>query len=73
VDWPGADAAETWLSTSAEPGVSQFLAARRVGDLIVSVVVNGLPPAQGQAEAIRLNGIVAAKLAASDLPAAKGR
>lgn len=73
VDWPGVDPDETWLSTSSEPGVSQFLAARRVGDLIVSVVVNGMPPAQGQAEAIRLNGIVAAKLAASDLPAAKGR
>ena len=71
--WAGQDGATTWLSHSTEPGHSAFLAARRVGDLIVSVVVENLPAEQARAEAVRLNGILAANVAATGLAAAKGR
>ena len=70
--WAGADPQETWLSRSTGGGVA-YLAARRVGDVIVSVVVRDLPADDAKAEAIRLSGLVAAKVAASGLPAAKGR
>ena len=70
--WPGEDPQETWLSRSAQGGVA-YLAARRVGDVIVSVVVRDVAAADARTEAIRLNGIVAAKVASSGLPAAKGR
>jgi hypothetical protein len=72
VSWPGQDPQGTWLSQCTEGG-GAYLAARRVGDVIVSVVVRDLPADDAKAEAIRLSGIVAAKVAASDLPAAKGR
>jgi hypothetical protein len=72
VSWPGADPQATWLSHSTEGG-GAYLAARRVGDVIVSVVVDTLPADDAKAEAIRLSGIVAAKVEASGLPAAKGR
>jgi hypothetical protein len=72
VSWPGEDTGDTWLSRSTE-GADAYLAARRVGDVIVSVVVDSLPADDAKAEAIRLSGIVAAKVAASGLPAAEGR
>jgi hypothetical protein len=72
VSWPGEDTGDTWLSRSTE-GADAYLAARRVGDVIVSVVVDRLPADDAKAEAIRLSGIVAAKVAASGLPAAEGR
>lgn len=72
VSWPGEDTGDTWLSRSTEGGVA-YLAARRVGDVIVSVVVRTLPADDAKDEAIRLSGIVAAKVAASGLPAAVGR
>lgn len=71
--WPGQDPASTWLSHSTGSGPLSYLAARRVGDLIVSVVVSGLPAAEARAEAVRLNGILTAGVASSGLPAAKGR
>ncbi|NNM45708.1 hypothetical protein [Knoellia koreensis] len=71
--WPGEDPATTWLSSGEQLGVNGYLAARRVGDVIVSVVVNDLPPAEARAEAIRINKIVTAKVTASGIPAATGR
>ncbi|GAB3444700.1 hypothetical protein GCM10027517_24710 [Phycicoccus ginsengisoli] len=71
--WMGQDPATTWLSHSTAPGHTAFLASRRVGDLIVSVVVSNLPADQARAEAVRLNGILTAGVASSGLPAAKGR
>ena len=72
VQWPGEDTGDTWLSRSTEGAVA-YLAARRVGDVIVSVVVHTVPADDAKAEAIRLSGIVGAKVAASGLPAAEGR
>lgn len=71
--WPGEDPATTWLSSGEQLGVNGYLAARRVGDVIVSVVVQDLPPAEARAEAIRVNKIVTAKVTASGIPAATGR
>ena len=68
----GVDPATTWLSTGTENGITSYLASRLVGDVIVSVVVNGLPRDQAIAEATRLNGIVTSKVKAN-VPAAKGR
>jgi hypothetical protein len=70
--WAGVDPATTWLSTGTENGITSYLASRLVGDVIVSVVVNGLPRDQAIAEATRLNGIVTSKVKAN-VPAAKGR
>ena len=47
VPWPGEDTEETWLSRSTEGGVA-YLAARRVGDVIVSVVVHTTAGRRGQ-------------------------
>lgn len=71
--WAGQDPSTTWLSHSTEPGDVRYLASRRVGDLIVSVVVSNLPADQARAQAVRLNGILTAGVASSGLPAAKGR
>ena len=73
VDWPGADPSRTWLSRSAGGGPEQYLASQRVGDLIVSVVVGGLPGDQDKSEAIRLSDLVAGRVRASRLPAAEGK
>ena len=73
VTWSGADPSRTWLSRSVGGGPEQYLASQRVGDLIVSVVVGGLPGDQEKAEAIRLSDLVAGRVRASGLPAAEGR
>lgn len=77
LDWAGRDTRTTWLSEhpyGGKDGYAFFLAAQRVGDVIVAVVTDQ----QGENEAakqnaIRLSDEVVAKLRASDLPAAKGR
>ena len=71
--WAGQDEETTWLSHGRDGDHGAYVASRRVGDLIVSVVVSGLPPAEARAEAVRLNGILVANVTASGLPAAKGR
>lgn len=73
LSWPGADPSRTWLSRSVGGGPRQYLASQRVGDLIVSVVVGGLPVAEEKAEAVRLSDLVAGRVRASGLPAAEGR
>ncbi|MGZ4601353.1 hypothetical protein [Oryzihumus sp.] len=73
VSWPGADPSRTWLSRSVGGGLQQYLASQRVGDLIVSVVVGGLPGDEEKGEAIRLSDLVAGRVRASGLPAAEGR
>ena len=73
VAWPGADPSRTWLSTSVRGEVPLHLASQRVGDVIVSVVVMGMPDATARAEAIRLSNLVAGKVRDSGLPAAEGK
>lgn len=73
VAWPGADPSRTWLSRSAPGQVAVHLASQRVGDVIVSVVVMGMPEATARAEAIRLSDLVAGKVRDSGLPAAEGK
>ncbi|WP_353953192.1 hypothetical protein V6K52_07115 [Knoellia sp. S7-12] len=75
--WTGRDLASSWLSKHRNGVFTSYLASQRVGDVIVSVVVDRTKP-QGQEEtaakqdAIRLADEIIAKLKASDLPAAKG-
>jgi len=74
LSWAGRDTASTWLSKHGNPaGLVQYLAAQRVGDLIVAAVVDEQGDRKSAtATAIRLSDEAVAKLKASDLPAAKG-
>ncbi|WP_406829996.1 hypothetical protein ABEG17_13485 [Pedococcus sp. KACC 23699] len=71
--WPGEDDQQTWLSRGAGAGSATYIAARRLGDVIVSVQVVGLSAQDARDEAVRVNGIVAKNVRDSGLPAAAGR
>jgi len=72
--WAGRDTASTWLSKHRSlTGLVQYLAAQRVGDVIVAAVVDEQGDQKSAtATAIRLSDEAVAKIRASDLPAAKG-
>ncbi|KQU70680.1 hypothetical protein [Phycicoccus sp. Root101] len=71
--WPGEDDQQTWLSRGAGADSATYIAARRLGDVIVSVQVVGFSAQDAHDEAVRVNGIIAQKLRDSGLPAARGR
>jgi hypothetical protein len=73
VEWPGADPASSWLSRSTVQGLTQYAAARRVGDLIVAVTVRSKDPAQARARATAVVTTMAVVAETSGLPAAEGR
>jgi hypothetical protein len=72
-DWPGADPGRTWLSTTPYGGAVQYVAAQRVGDVIVSAVVVAPSRVDARNYAIALSDKVAQKVRASGIPAAKGK
>jgi hypothetical protein len=72
-DWPGADPALTWLSTTPYGGAVQYVAAQRVGDVIVSAVVVAPSRVDARSYAMALSDEVAQKVRASGVPAAEGK
>jgi hypothetical protein len=72
-DWPGADRGTTWLSTTSFAGAVQYVAAQRVGDVIVTAVVVAPGRADARRWAMALSDQVAEKVRASGLPAAEGK
>jgi hypothetical protein len=70
--WAGRDPSQTWLSRSTRGG-TQYTAAQRVGDVVVSAVVKGPSATDARRWAIELSDQVAEKVRASGLPAAQGR
>jgi hypothetical protein len=72
-DWPGADPGLTWLSTTPYGGAVQYVAAQRVGDVIVSAVVVSPSRVDARNYAIALSDEVAQKVRASGIPAAEGK
>ncbi|KGN39608.1 hypothetical protein [Knoellia subterranea] len=73
--WAGRDSDSTWLSKHTNGGgLVQYLAAQRVGDVIVAVVMDEAGDGTAATQtAIRLSDEIVAKLKASRLPAAEGR
>ena len=72
-DWPGADPRTSWLSTAPLAGAVQYVAAQRVGDVIVTAVVVAPARADARSYAVALSDQVAENVRASGLPAAEGK
>jgi hypothetical protein len=73
VDWPGADPASSWLSRSTVQGRTQYVAARRVGDLIVSATVTSEDASKARQQAVTVVTTMARAAQSSGLPAAEGK
>ncbi len=75
LSWAGRDPGSTWLSKhGSRTGLVQYVAAQRVGDVIVAVVIDEQADEKASTTAaIRLSDESVAKLKASNLPAVKGR
>ena len=73
VAWPGADPASTWLSHATVDGLTQYVAARRVGDLVVAAAVKDTTEGAARQRAIELAAAMASAAQASGLDAAQGR
>lgn len=73
VAWPGSDPASTWLSHATVDGLTQYVAARRVGDLIVAAAVKDARAETARQRAIELATSMASVAQASRLDAAHGR
>ena len=73
VAWPGTDPASTWLSHATVDGLTQYVAARRVGDLVVAATVKDSQVEQARQRAVELATAMAAAAESSGLAAAEGK
>lgn len=71
--WPGRDPATTWMVKLGQGEYASYIAAQRIGDVIVAVDVRLRGGEESSRQnAVRLSDAIVARLKASDLSAAKG-